>query len=1344
MKEDTKQLNELIFDARERLKERGYWLNKLSGDLVKCCFPCDRRKKSPGQRSMETMNYTITGEVFSRLMHISNQSDIRLYIMLMAVLVLLLEKYTGNNDIIVGAPIYKQEVEEDFINKILALRNQLKDEMSFKELLLQVSQTNFEAVENINYPIETIPYELNMSFQEDEFPLFDIAILLENIHDKSYIEPLNLDVILSFLRTDEYIKGMVEYNADLYTRSTMERMVGHFMNLIQQALTDIDSKIPDISILSEDETRQLIFDFNDTRADYPGDKTIHRLFEEQVEKTPGNIAVISSKANLTYHRLNKKANQLAQVLRDRGVTAETIAAILLDRSIELIIVILALLKAGGAYLPIDIEYPADRINYLLEDSDTKLLLTRSDLADKLEFSGTKIHPGDETLYQGESLNPKPLNHSNNLAYVIYTSGTTGKPKGVMIEHKSLVNYVWWAAKTYVKNEKVNFPLYSSISFDLTVTSIFTPLVTGNTIVVYEGEERDFLIEKIIDENRVGVIKLTPSHLYVIKYKPMDQSKICGFIVGGEELETRIAREIDAKFAGNVGIYNEYGPTEATVGCVCYKFNPAEDNGQAVPIGVPTDNARIYVLDRNQKPVPKGVKGEIYISGDGVARGYLNRVELTAEKFIENGFYHGHRGRLYRSGDMAKWLADGNIEYLGRVDQQVKIRGYRIELGEIEHQLLQHDDIREAIVIARDGEEKSAEDEKGEPYLCAYFVSDRELRVSQLREYLLQHLPDYMIPLFFVQLEEMPLTSNGKVDRKALPEPGLNPEQEYAAPRNKTEEKLVKIWSQVLVIEKELIGIDTNFFELGGHSLKQVVLISKIHKELNVKIPLAEIFKTPSIRGLSTYIKDAVQEQHAPLEAAEKKEYYALALPQKRFYIFQQLEPESITYNISFVLILKGNLEKQRLEETFRNLIQRHESLRTSFELVNDEPVQKIHEYEQLDFAVEYDDAGPGDGGSASPAQERLGSFVRPFDLGKIPLMRVGVIHTAAAPSTHQGESLDSRYILIVDMHHIITDGISERILTGEFMELYAGNELSPLRLQYKDFSQWQTSEKQRAKIGKQGEFWIKQFQDGIPFLKLLTDFPRPAARSFEGSTVDFEISAEQTRALKDLALQEEASLYMVLLSIYYILLSKLSGKKDIIVGTGVVGRSHADLMNIIGLMFNTIPLRNQPLEEKSFIEFLKDLKLKTVEAFENQEYPFDELVEDLLKRQLLTRDASRNPLFDTMFAMQNFRENAESVPHREISGLELEPYEFSNKTSRFDLFFIGTEINYTIRMTVEYSTALFRQSTVEKIAQSYMEILSQILENKEIKLKNIIVSSSRQLVNVNLAVDDSENMEFGF
>jgi tyrocidine synthetase-3 len=1367
-------LRELSLDARLRQKERQYWLRQLSGEPVKSHFPVERNLAAAETAAApaEPLEFTFSEKIFARLLQLSNQSDIRLYIILMSSLAVLLDKYTGNRDIMMGSPIYRQEADADFINKILPLRIQLDEPMTFKQLLLAMSRVNAEAVENINYPMETLPYELDMpgsDSENGEFPLFATAVLVENIHERSYLSHLRLSVIFSFLRSPAAITGKVEYDAGLYRRSTIEKIVGRYLDLLDQVLFNIDMKISAVSLVSAEERQQLVFAVNQTHAAYPQDKTLHRLFAEQAERTPEQIALMveppetanqegentASPAStaLTYRALNEKSHDLAQVLKSKGIAGETIVAILGERSLALVTAILAVLKAGGAYLPIDPEYPADRVEYMLADSGAKIILKGNDLSSWLsaEPEALNCRPGDAPSAASHSHLPRWIDApATSLAYVIYTSGSTGKPKGTAIQHRSLVNYTWWAAKTYVKNEALNFPLYSSISFDLTVTSIFTPLITGNAIVVYEGTNKDFLIEKILQQDRVGVIKLTPSHLHVIKSLPLPaaSSRVRCLIVGGEELESGLAREIHRRFAGQAAIYNEYGPTEATVGCIYHRFNPSLDHDPAVPIGLPADNARVYLLDHDTQPVPPGVSGEIYIAGDGLARGYLNRPELTAARFclrrpgnlFEKRFpgpsknvllnssltLNTQHSTLYRTGDLARWLVDGRLEFLGRLDAQVKIRGYRIELGEIEQRLSAHEAVRATVVLARDGKD---------PYLCAYFVPAQPVQASQLRDHLARHLPAYMVPSFFVPLEEIPLTANGKVNRRALPEPGTHTEQEYVPPQDEIQEKLVELWSQVLRVAKERIGIDANFFELGGHSLKQVGLISEIHKAFHVKIALAEIFKIPTIRGLAKHIEASARSRFTAIEPTEKQEYYPLALPQKRFFIFQQLEPQAVTYNITLTLILEGDVDNDRVAGAFKKLRQQHESLRTTFELIDDEPVQRIHEGTDVEICRDVLPDPPEAANRERQTRDYLHGFVKPFNLSQLPLLRVGLLKTG--PAGH---------LLMVDMHHIITDGISEQIMTNEFIALYNGQALSPLILQYKDYAVWQNNPEQEAGIARQGEFWVRQLESPLPVLRLLTDFPRPARQGFAGSAVDFEIAAEQVGALKALALQQGASLYMVLLALYTIMLSKLSGQEDLIVGTGVVGRTHADLMKIIGLMFNTIPLRNQPLKEHTFLAFLQQLKINTNEAFENQEYPFDRLVEELVGRKRLTRDASRHPLFDTMFAMQNFRESHvdSELSQPRIPRLKITPYEFESRIARFDLFLFGTEINDIIRMRLEYSTALFQHSSAEKITRCYKEILEQVLENREIKLKDITIPISSQRIDVEAKAVKSEFTDFSF
>jgi amino acid adenylation domain-containing protein len=1301
MKKDNGSVDKRSININKRIDERNYWMNKLSGNLEKSSFPIDSRRRGQNKPVMEAAAFTLYGDLFSKLMRLCNESDIRLYIILMTGVVLLLEKYTGNKNIVVGAPIYKQEIEGDFINKILVLRNQLYDDKTFKELLLQVSQTNFEAVENSNYPLETIHYELNMSLPGDDFPLFDTVILLRNIHDKSYISHLNTGVVFSFFRTDACIEGSIEYDASLYNRGTIERIIRHFTNLMRIALANIDRKISDIPLLSENEFNQILGDSKGVRSGYPAESTLHELFQQQVEKTPLHTAVECGERRLTYIELNRKANQLGRLLRERGVEPETIVGILSDRSIEMIIGILAVLKAGGAYLPIDPEYPVGRINYFLNDSNIKLLLTGNNMVDKAAFTGTIMHLADDDLYRGEFSDPEPLSHPGSPAYVIYTSGTTGKPRGVMIEHQAVVNYVWWAAKTYVKKKNVNFPLYSSISFDLTVTSIFTPLVTGNAIVVYEREEKEFLIETVVKENKVGIVKLTPSHLHVIKHIRIEQSGIECFVVGGEEFKTQVAREFNDIYGGRIDIYNEYGPTETTVGCIFHKYDPGKDTGKVVPIGIPTDNSEIYILDHNQKVVPVGVKGEIYISGDGAARGYLNRPEITIENFVDNPFDQGKP--MYKTGDLARWLPGGSIDFLGRIDKQVKIRGNRIELGEIEAHLLTHENIKKTVVIARENVEESDYAEEEHQYLCAYLVSDKELQVSQLREYLLENLPGYMVPSFFVQLEEMPLTSNGKIDMNMLPDPDIKTEQKYIPPRGEIEMKLVRVWSEVLKVEKERIGRDANFFELGGQSLKQVSMLSLINSEFDIEVPVAEIFNKPTIRTLSKYIKEATKVKHDSMEVVEEKEYYELSSAQKRLFFLDQLVNVGQSYNVPFFIKVIGQLDKERFKNAINSLVEKQESLRISFELIDNEPVQRI--WGKIDFEIEEIQMSKKDTKEEN-IKKIIKEFIRPFDLTKAPLFRIGF----AAFS-------EEEHLLLFDIHHIISDGYSMGIMYDDFRSAYIEEELSPLKIKYKDFSTWQNNLFNTGKIKRQEDYWLYLYSGEIPRINLPTDYPRPNFFSFEGDHYEFRLNYEDKIKFKEICSEYDVTLFMNLLTVFNILLYKYTGQDDIIIGSTFAGRPHFDLERIIGMFVNELAMRNHVDGKKTYTQFLKDVKENSVNAFENQDVQFEQLVDKLKLR----RDTSRNPLFDVCLAVHPFEQK-----EMEIRDITFFPYKYENKTSKFDITLNVFDRDDEIFFDMEYCTSLFKKETIERFINHLLNIIKQVSERTGISISEISVLSKEE------------------
>ena len=1339
-------LDILLFHTKY-LKQKDYWMGKLSNpgettDILKSNKPymIDNFKiDTPTLSKKENCEIYFDDDLSRKIINTCKFSELALYIFLVSALKALIYRYSNYKNIIIFSPVYEMKATEETLNNQVLICQDIEGALTFKEVLLNVKNTVLEAYENQDYPYEKL--------EEIFFPSTPpshISCWLENIHCKADIEKIKAGLSFGFSLEGEKITGRIFYNRNFYREIEIRRLANHIILLLNSISENLAARIETLEFLSKEEKKQLLNDFNNNHVDFSNDKTLPRRFEEQVEKMPDSTAIACEDQQITYYELNQGANQLAFRLKKYNLQKEQLVVILFHRSLFMIESLLATWKAGAAYIPLDINDPVQRLQGILADSASPILICQTQLlASQLEktFNG-KILLTDELqkkAHHDKEKNGIDLNLSiepGSLAYVIYTSGSTGKPKGAMVNHIGMMNHILAKIHDLQITSKSIVAQNASHVFDISVWQFFTALVKGGKTIIYPGKiilDPYRFISRLI-RDQVTILEVVPSYLAVM-LEFLDNNSFQFYslrylLVTGETMKPGLVKQWYDKYS-TVKIVNAYGPTEASDDITHFFIEKALDTepeewGERIPIGKPIRNLTIYILDEYLHLCPLEVTGEICVSGIGVGRGYLNNPELTADRFIKNnnsdGSYMTHI--LYKTGDLGRWLSDGAIEFFGRKDYQVKIRGFRIELEEIERCLAAYPGIKEAVVIIKT---------IATPYLCAYLVtsSGEKPDIQAIKKYLDQHLPIHMVPDNFVQLERMPLTANGKIDRKALSvlDDSIAVKKEHTLPSSRLEKKLVQVWADILAIEPSVIGIDDNFFELGGHSLKATILTARIHKELDVKIPLAEIFKTPTIKGLSTYINsvndtyNVETNKYISLDEAEKKEYYPFSLTQKRFYILQILNPGATNYNLPLILVMEGYLEKKKLEETFMKLIKRHESLRTSFELIDGQLVQRIQD--RVEIAIELYEVPQG------KEKKIIQDFVRPFSLDKAPLLRVGLIKT--------GETM---YILMIDMHHIITDGLSSVILSREFTELYDGKELPQLRLQYTDFSEWQHSEKEKERLKRQGEFWLKKFENEIPLLTLRTDYPRPSVQSFEGNDIYFEIGIDETATLDLLATQEGVSLFMILFSIYNILLWKLSGQSDIIIGTGVLSRNHADLMNIIGLFFNTIPLQNHIEGQISFRKFLNDVKEKTLNAFENQEYPIDMLVENLLNLGLLTRDPGRNPLFDTMFALQNFWERPTAATRTGLTGLSIKPYVFEKKTSRFDLFLEGTQRKETIHMRLEYSTILFKHSTAQKITGYYMDILKQVLENKEIKLKEISISNN--LLDVKAIGDQKEYMDFGF
>jgi len=1054
---------------------------------------------------------------------------------------------------------------------------------------------------------------------------------------------------------------------------------------------------------------------------------------------------LTYRAYMTYKELNKKSNQWANELIEKGLKPDHIVGIMVDRSVDMVIGILGILKSGGAYLPIDPGYPEERIRYMLADSNANVLLTNLPEGHRfncqLSIVNYQLSMSSKQAFLHHSSN-QFINHpSGNLAYVIYTSGSTGKPKGVLAEHRSVINTLFALDEMYPLEESDVYLLKTSYTFDVSVTELFGWFFSGGAVAVLEkgGEKDPYMIMNTVERSGVTHINFVPSmfNVFVDMLDQRNIGKLSGLkyiFLAGEALMPGVVKKFRA-LNSEILLENIYGPTEATIYASKYSLSDWDSMG-SIPIGRPLPNVKFYILDPHGHIQPVGVTGELCIDGAGIVRGYLNRPALTAEKFNQDFLdYQDDQDKkglkkksgkylftslplypstsLYRTGDLARWLPDGNIEFIGRIDRQVKIRGNRVELGEIENQLSYHDKVKESVVLLKE--------ERGEKYLCAYVVPDRtdpaaghpereawRMEQGELRQHLSQTLPDYMIPAYFVYMDEIPLTSHGKVDRKALPDPVFKAGERYIAPENEIEQKLLEIWARLLQIDKDMIGITDSFFELGGHSLKIIRLAGEIHKALGVKIDLNRIFKSPYIKSLSKYIQESEGMIYESIELVEKREYYPVSSAQKRMFLLNRLKDHDISDNSPGAMWLEGCVNKEYIEEVLQELIKRHEIFRTSFELRDMNPVQVVHK--EVEFRINYYELDEPPAPSPWDPAIFIENFVRPFDLSQAPLLRVDLVKIS-----------QEHYMLMYDMHHIITDDTSSVIFLNDFVELYRGGELAVLAVQYKDFACWQNELLQSERVKKQEKYWVGVFQNGVPVLNLPTDFPRPPVQSFEGRYIRFHFSSDLTKRLNRMALETKTTLYMLLLAITNVLLARYSGQEDIVVGTPIAGRVHPDLQNIMGFFINTLAMHHFPKGEKTFGEFLEEVKSNSLKAFENQDYQFDQLID----RLGIEQNPGRQKMFDTMFVMQNVDINLESRLG-EIKDVTFRPYEFQKQATQFDILLHGFESDTEISFRLDYCTKLFKEETMVRLMHHMENIAEEVTANPFLKISEIKVFSENE------------------
>ena len=1294
-----------------------YWKEKLAGIPERLELPTDHPRPAVQTFGAEACQATLSAEQTAQLKHLSQKEQATLYMTLLAAFAVLLSRYSGQDDIVVGSLIAnRQEAQLEemigFFVNALVMRVRVQAEMSFRQLLGEVRRTALEAYQHQDVPFERIVEELSPQRSLNTTPVFQVMFALQNVPWEAYRpkglvgEPIGPAEVRT--RTDVEIYAadrggkigfFLLYNRDLFDRWRMEQMLRHYVRVLEAVVADADQQIGLTELLGTEERKLILEEWNDTAREVP-EVTLPKLFEEQVLKTPDAVAVVHGEETLSYGELNAQSNRLAHYLIGRGIGPEDVVGIALPRSLEMIVSLLGVLKAGAAYLPLDIEYPLERLRFMLEDTQPVCVVTIQQMVsqfrdnrvflviDSSEIREARDRESTENVTDAQRIEPLS---SQNSAYVIYTSGSTGTPKGTTMPSGALVNLVYWQSSVLPWTSGTKVAQFTALSFDVSAQEILSALGFGRTLIVPTEETRRDMTHFAawLDCHQLNELFVPNLVLQALCKAANDQMcslrELVDVAQAGEVLV--LTNELDEfRRRSAKRLHNQYGPTETHI-VAAYTLSPEIANRSLlVPIGKPIWNNRMYVLDRSLQPVPLGVIGELYIGGVQVARGYLKRPGLTAERFVADPY--GATGtRMYRTGDLARWRGDGNLEYVGRTDHQVKIRGFRVELGEIEAILARQPGVGQAVVVAR-------EDREGEKRLLGYVMADRDysLDAGMLRSQLRKSLPDYMVPAAIMVLASWPLTPNGKLDRKALPEPEFVSMEDYRAPRRPEEEVLCQLFAEVLGVER--VGLDDNFFELGGHSLMATRLVSRIRTTLGVELAIRTLFESPSVGELMPRL-GGTEGGRPALKRQARPERLPLSYAQQRLWFLDRLEGASTEYNVAGALRLRGELDREAVERAINTIVERHESLRTHFAEVEGEPVQVIEPELRIEVPVE-DLSGLEEEQQRKQVEAALRrEGAEPFDLGRGPVLRMKLLKLG-----------EQEHVLLRTMHHIVSDGWSEGVFNRELMVLYEAyregreNPLKPLEVQYADFAIWQRNWLDGGALNQGLVYW-KEKLAGIPErLELPTDHPRPAVQTFGAEACQATLSAEQTAQLKHLSQKEQATLYMTLLAAFAVLLSRYSGQDDIVVGSPIANRQEAQLEEMIGFFVNELVMRVRVQAEMSFRQLLGEVRRTALEAYQHQDVPFERIVEELSPQ----RSLNTTPVFQAVFVLQNMPWQ----PQR-LKGLELKPFAHDQLQVRFDLEVHAWEQEGQISLICVYNRDLFDRWRMEQILRHYMRVLEAVV-----------------------------------
>lgn len=1234
---------------KEMLTHEAYWLEQFGGDIPILSLPLDSPKKNTDDWQGSVLKSTCDPDIVPAITAFAQNKQTTLFTVLLAAFNVLLHKYSGQNDIVVGTPVEGREhpdvkkVAGVFVNT-LALRNKPSGQMTFDQFLKEVHQTLISALEHQSYPFEKLVSETKTERGINHNPLFDTWFSLQISPDIPKIGPLHIQAkaispnlakfdlsLYAVMHNERSLDLVWEYRANLFREETIQRLSEHFIQLLRLITDDPSVPLQEISWMSDAERTKLLRKWNNTKSAYHASGGIHQWFEKWSNILGEHTALVTSEERLTYDELNKKSNHMAHLLRSYGVNRNTLVGIVIRRNPNLLIAIMAVLKAGGAYLPIDPSFPGERIQHMLKNSGAKLVLTDLSKEDHItsawQYDGEILRLQDEWAKQPASFaNPQSVNDPDDMAYILYTSGSTGSPKGVVITHDNLFNFI------HAMGERLDCPAgagvlaLTTVSFDIFFVEMLLPLFNGmNVLLADEAMQQDpEWLGKFVQNTPVHTLQLTPSRLgMLLKHEAgvqlLSQSK--QILVGGEHLSLVLLAELQA--VTQAKIFNMYGPTETTIWSTVQELTLSTRND----IGKPVANTQVYVLDSLGKPVPTGVPGELYIGGRGVSRGYHRNAALTEERFVPNIFTGD--GRMYKTGDLVRWLENGNLMYMGRLDHQVKIRGYRIDTEEVQEAIMSYEGVAEAAVLTEPSQEH------GE-ILVGYYTARDFCAPREVRKHLSKFLPPYMVPGRLIHVSSFPLTPNGKLDRKRLSTTHAIEYREEEAhqlvkPSTELEQQIASIWEKVLGLSAPP-SISQSFFEIGGNSLQASSILLIMNDRLGTNISLREFFIEPTVRALSALVETKGLAKVLTIPVTEGTEYYPLSPAQRRMYFLYQLEGEGqgVSYNMPLMVRVRGSLDPVRMKLALEKLVARHSSLRTYFEILDGKPVQKIQPTAEIPVCyreIQSDKELP----------EVAAQFIQPFTLEQAPLARVCLVRI--------GQN-DSQFMM--DMHHIVADGISTDIIIRDFLALYEEKQLVPApRVDYKDYSVWQIHQIEAGAYQDAESFWLKLLDGELPLLNLPIDRTRPAVKGYDGDTIRTSLLPSLREKLIQVAANKGVTLNTLLLTAYYTLLHRLTNQEDVIVGSPFANRQQADVQEMIGMFVNTVALRSYPSAEKTIREYAGEVSELLLAAQEQQMIPFENLIE----RLNLPRDMSRNPLFDTMFSYQNKQQQLPVATE-----LELEPY----------------------------------------------------------------------------------------